>query len=210
MRTGECVCVIRRISSVVVLTLTILASPASAQKADRPEVKVGDEWLFVAYDALRPAKPSPNRVWVVTSVTPAGIEGTENGKPLMLTPDLNVLDSPRRNDSDRRLLSFPLEVGKQWSFVDDYLWKDRGAKGRGDGTVRVVGHEKLRVHAGKFETFKIEATIPFRVPPDGPVTGVTTVTYWYAPKARAIVKEETLDPHRGMYGVELVKFKLKP
>jgi hypothetical protein len=151
-----------------------------------------------------------DRIWEISSVTPTGIVGTENGEPLLLTPDLNVVESPRRKDSDRRLLSFPLEVGKHWSFTDDYVWKDRGVTGRGDGTVMVIGHEKLRVAAGEFDAFKLEAKISFRVPPDGPVTGVTAVTYWYASRARAIVKEETLDPHRGLYGVELIEFKLRP
>jgi hypothetical protein len=45
---------------------------------------------------------------VITSVTPTEIAGTENREPLMLTPDLNVLESPRHNDSNPKALSFPL------------------------------------------------------------------------------------------------------
>jgi hypothetical protein len=67
-------------------------------------VKVGDQWRFV----MTPST-NPNLAWVVRSVTPAVIEGMENGAPLLLTPDLDVLESPRRKDSDRRLLSLPLE-----------------------------------------------------------------------------------------------------
>ncbi len=209
MTTIECGSLVRRLF--LHLALAVLPASVLAQTADRPDVKVGDRWVFAVTSGTGGrSEKLYDRVWVVTSVAPTGIEGTENGQPLMLTPDLNVVDSPRRHDSDRRLLSFPLEVGKQWSFTDYYLWKDVGYNGRGDGAVIVVGQEKLRVPAGEFEVLKLEARIPFRVPPEGPVTGETTLTYWYASKARAIVKEETRDPHRGLYGFELIEFKLQP
>ena len=32
------------------------------------------------------------QAWVVTSVSPTRIEGTENGKPLALTPDLSIIE----------------------------------------------------------------------------------------------------------------------
>ena len=105
---------------IVLLALAALAGPALAQKAERPEVKAGDQWRFetringVAVKWL-------DRLWVVTSVTPLQIEGTENGKPLTLTPDLNNVESPTRTDSDLRLLDFPLEVGKRWRFSDEYV-----------------------------------------------------------------------------------------
>jgi hypothetical protein len=73
-----------RVPSLAVLALAVLASPAMAQKVDRPNVKVGDRWQFVEYYGI--AFAEPNRDWVVTSVTPSRIEGTENGEPLTLTP----------------------------------------------------------------------------------------------------------------------------
>jgi len=42
----------------------------------------------------------------------------------VLTPDLNIIESPQEKNSDDRLLSFPLEVGKQWSYVNDYVLND--------------------------------------------------------------------------------------
>jgi hypothetical protein len=50
----------------------------------------------------------------VYSISPSRIDGTANGEPLMLTLDLNVLESPRHQESNPKALSFPLEVGKQW------------------------------------------------------------------------------------------------
>lgn len=95
--------------------LALVVSSALAQKAERPDVKVGDRWQFVVYYASPSTKP--NRNWVITSVTPAGIDGTENGEALKMTPELNVLESPRSKDSNPKSLSFPLEVGKRWRYA---------------------------------------------------------------------------------------------
>ena len=63
---------------IVLLALAALAGPALAQKAERPEVKAGDQWRFetringVAVKWL-------DRLWVVTSVTPLQIERTLYG-----------------------------------------------------------------------------------------------------------------------------------
>lgn len=87
---------------------------------------------------------------MINSITSAGIEGTENGEPLMLTPELNVLESPRHKDSNPKALSFPLVVGKQWSYTSDWLFKVKGSRGSSVVDVAVVGHERVRVPAGEF------------------------------------------------------------
>jgi hypothetical protein len=84
---------------------------AATAKAERPNAKIGDRWKFTCKDTGQKSE----RLWVVVSVDPSGIKGTENGKPLALSPDLNPLMSPHRTDSNRMFLSFPLEVGKQWN-----------------------------------------------------------------------------------------------
>src|SRR5262245_8795555 len=72
--------------------LVLLSEPALAQNTERPEVKVGDRWQFVRYYSA--ASTKPNLTWEINSVTATEISGTENGEPLLITPDLNVLDSP--------------------------------------------------------------------------------------------------------------------
>ena len=84
----------------------------------------------------------PNRVWVVTSITPTGIEGTENGESLILTPELNVLESPRHKESNPKTLSFPLQVGKRWRYASDWVFKAKGAKGSVIVDVAVVANER--------------------------------------------------------------------
>ena len=209
MRTNECGSVVRRVSAALVLILVVLTSPALAQKADRPAVKVGDEWQFVEYFGFPPAKP--NQTWVVTSITPSGIEGTANGKPQLLTPDLNIVESPRLKHSDFRMLSFPLEVGKKWSCSSNAYNVLNQSPFTVEYDVTVLANERVRVPAGEFDAFKLEAKGRFGVDgPPGPGALEETRSYWYAPAARAIVKEEVRNPFRGAYTVELVAFKLQP
>jgi hypothetical protein len=192
------------------LALVVLADPAVAQKADRPIVKAGDRWQFVEYYGI----PStvPNRDWVVTSVTPSRVEGTENGEPLMLTSELNVLESPRSKNSNLKALSFPLEIGKQWRFASEWVFKVTGSKGSSIIDVEIVGYEKVNVPAGDFEAFKLESK--------GNISGVSaknsvidaevSSTYWYAPAARAIVKSVSRNPYIGTTTVDLVELRLMP
>src|SRR6266852_8020363 len=190
-----------------VLVLALLADSALAQKADRPGVEVGDQWQFVMYYGVPFTKP--NRAWVITSVTPMGIEGTENGEPLMLTPELNVLESPWHKDSNPKALSFPLEVGKRWRYASDWVFKPKGSKGSSIVDVAAIGHEKVRVPAGEFDAFELVAkgSLHGVSTINSQYAGETTTTYWYAPAARAIVKSVTHNPYLGMSTVELVEFQ---
>ena len=76
-----------------------LGGTAQAQDkgTERPNVKVGDRWVFVLRST---AGAKLEYAWVVTSVSPTGIEGTENGKPLALTSDLNIIELPQEKNSD--------------------------------------------------------------------------------------------------------------
>lgn len=190
--------------------LLAFTTPAAGQTADRPRVQAGDRWQFVMYYGL----PStiPNRTWIVDNVTATRIEGTENGEPLRLTPDMNVLDSPRQRESNPRLLDFPLEVGKRWSYRSEWLTKDSGSRGVADVAVAVAGHEKVRVPAGEFDAFRIEATSRFRGKSTvgGVVEGESDIVLWYAPAARVVVKSVARNPYRGTSTVELVEFALQP
>ena len=199
-----------RIPFFVIITLAALTGTAIAQKADRPVVKVGDRWQFVEYYGLVSA--DPNRDWVVTSVTPSQIEGMENGEPLNLTPELNVLESPRNKNSNPKALSFPLEIGKQWRFASDWVFKVTGSKGTSIVDVEVVGHEKVSVPAGDFEAFKLisKGNVRGISTKNSQIEAEVTATYWYAPAARAIVKSISRNPYIGVTTVELVKFHPQP
>ena len=203
---------LKKFAAAVALGLITLGGTAQAQDkgAERPNVKVGDRWMFVMHSPA--GEKLLERVWVVTSVSPTRIEGTENGKPLVLTPDLNPIESPREKHSDNRLLSFPLEVGKQWSEVDDYVFNDPifgTLQGRSKDSIAVVGYEKMRVPAGEFDAFKLELKGNW-VSPNNPNGGESDITYWYAPAVRAIVKKEERVTYMPTYITELVEYQLQP
>jgi len=196
-------------AALITAALVAFCGSAGAQNASRPEVRVGDRWQFSAYFTVPSAVP--NRTWEITAITSAGIEGTEDGLPLRLTHELNVVDSPRTRDSNPRLLSFPLSVGKRWRFDSDWEFKPKGSKGKYLVTVEVVSFEKVSVPAGDFEAFKLTAreALSGTSPIGTNYEGEATRTYWYAPAARAIVKSVSHNPYLGSATVELVGLELR-
>ena len=192
------------------IALISLASFARAQEAGPPDIRVGDQWHFAVYDSV----PSqvPNRVWMVKSVTPTAIEATENGLPLLLTPELNLVESPRQAESNHRMLSFPLQVGKRWRYESHWTFKPKGSRGTVAVDVEVVGRERITVPAGEFDTFKLFArgNLGGTSPTNTFYGGETTTTYWYAPAARAIVKSRHHSPYLGATNIDLVAVRRAP
>lgn len=191
--------------------LALLAPAAGAQSAQRPPVQPGDRWDFAVYYAVR--HTAPTRTWVVVSVGPDAIVGTENGAPLRLTPELNPLESPLLAQTGTELLRFPLRVGRQWKHVAHVRFKDNGSQARVETQVQVAAHETVRVAAGEFEAFRLEAKGTIHGSSyggSGQLRGETATTYWYAPAARAIVKSTNRNTYRGESTVELVAYRLRP
>jgi len=189
--------------------LALLAGPALAQKTEQPEVKVGDRWQFVRYYSVPSTKP--NLAWEINSVTATEIAATENGELLLMTPDLNVIDSPERQQSDPKALSFPLEVGKRWRYTTDWIFKPKGSRGSMVVDVEVVAHEKVAVPAGEFEAFKLvsKGRVSGTSPINSQYDAEITTTYWYAAAARAIVKSVVHNPYLGVSTVEMVAYQLR-
>jgi hypothetical protein len=190
-------------------SLLALSWSATAQTASRPDVKVGDLWRFAAYYSAPTILP--NKVWQVTAVSGVAIEGTEDGQPLRLTLDLNVVESPRVRESNPQLLSFPLTIGRGWQFESDWEFKPKGSKGKYLVDVKVLSYERVSVPAGEFDAFKLTASE--RLGGTSPIgtkyAGVATRTYWYAPAARAVVKSVSHNPYLGSATVELVSMELR-
>jgi len=201
--------VVARVCAMATLMVAMLADSALAQRADRPEIKVGDQWRFAVYYTV--PSTTPNRTWLITSVTVAGIEGTENGEPLMLTRDLNVLESPRTKESNPKLLDFPLAVGKRWRYVSDFVFKPKGSNGRIAVDVEIMAYETVTVPAGKFDAFKLTSKerLSGTSPINSQYAGEITRTYWYASAARAIIRSVSHNPYLGPTSVDLVEFQLQ-
>lgn len=186
------------------------AAGAFAQRAEAPQVRAGDRWQFSVY-YTSPSEATP-RTWTIESVSADGISAKEDGEPLHLTRELNVIDSPRGRESNPRALSFPLEVGKRWEYASDWLFKAKGSKGRIDAAVRVVAYERVTVPAGEFEAFRLESRerLSGTSPVNSQYGGEITRTYWYSPAARMLVKHVSHNPYLGPTTVELVALELRP
>jgi len=189
------------------LALLLAAPAALAQPSPRPDIRVGDQWQFAVYDSV-PTRV-PNRTWIVTAVTPTGIEATENGAPLRLTPELNVLDSPRQSETNPGLLRFPLEVGQRWNYDSQWTFKPKNSTGTIAMAVEVQARERVSVPAGEFDAFRLFAhgKLGGTSPANSVYASETTTTYWYAPAARAIVKLTHHNPYIGRTHVELVSVR---
>jgi hypothetical protein len=193
------------------LWLAVLPAAVLAQTAERPSVRPGDAWDFVVYYAQPSA--TPNRFWVVTSVGPREIVGTENGQLLRLTPDLNPLESPLLRQAGTELLRFPLRVGQQWTHAARVQFKDNGSQAKVETQVRVAAYEKVRVPAGEFDAYRLVAHGTIQGSSyggSGQLKGETRTSYWYAPAAKAIVKLTNRNTYRGESTVELVAFRVQP
>jgi hypothetical protein len=196
-----------RIASILVS----LPLAAAAQIAERPDVKPGDQWQYAVYYAVPSA--IPNRTWIVTSVGAHGIVGTEDGKPLRLTRELNPRESPLLKQTGTEMLRFPLRVGAAWKSVGHVQFQDDGSRARVENHVRVEAHERVRTAAGEFDAFRLSARGTIEgasYAGAGQLRGETRTTYWYAPAARAIVKSTNRNTYRGESTVELVAFRLQP
>ena len=195
-----------------VLVLSIAAAMAALPavglaenlSGDRPTLKVGDQWKYERRDGFNKLEFSEETT--VTSVSPENIGLSINGAPGRMTPDLKLLDGPRySSDPGYQLLSFPLEVGKKWAFNTKYAIKRNSATGRAKFDVEVKGMETIKVAAGEFQAYKLEANGYLNYDSGGGSS--PTATYWYAPKAKAIVRFSWVD-RRNDYVQDLVQLKL--
>jgi hypothetical protein len=100
----------------------------------------------------------------------------------------DVLLSPRVGAFSKlgiKDLDFPLQVGKRWEFNHQARFWDGAGISTFSWTLRVVGCEEVATLAGKFLALKIEAV-------ESALFSGTygTISRWYSPDAKNIVKVE--------------------
>jgi hypothetical protein len=180
----------------------------TAARADVPTLKVGDRWKYERNDRRTGAKEAEFTRTIAT-VTAARIEGTDNDAKLVLNPDLSAVENGSGTYSgDSRYVSFPMEVGKKWSFKYNFVNKTNAGQSRWQLDATVVGYEKVKVPAGEFDAFKIEYKGYWnndRINRNGRITQ----TSWFAPAARATVKTEYDDTYSN-WVQQLVEMQLQP
>ena len=181
---------------------------AAGEKAEAPQIKVGDRWKTEQKDKRTGNKES-DTTRTVTAVSANIIEGAENDGAFKMTVELNLLESSTTViTGDAKFLSFPIEVGKKWNFKYNYASKINQGKGRSQLEAEVVAYEKVTVPAGSFDAFKIEAK-GFWNNDAARSNGRSKSVYWYAPAARAVVRTEYEDGYNNWVR-ELIELNLQP
>lgn len=178
-----------------------IKSPVAATFADfapvaRPMLSVGDRWKQeTRFKNTRALKESLDIV--VSAVLPERIKLTINGSQGAMTPELGLLDGPSMHyDEGLQLLSFPLGMGKTWSFQTSWQHKGSGATGLLQLDITVKGMERIKragAAGGEIDAIRLEGQGLLHVRTPIRLIRRVNMSYWYAPSLRSIVRAEWND-----------------
>jgi hypothetical protein len=163
-------------------------------KIEAPVWNVGDKWVFNSGITMEVIKADENG-YVVRY---PGETRIFERKTLNRIYMLRGKKQERYREAERRLLNFPLTIGKEWK--DRYLatlkWEDgfSGSLTGGGGETlifenyKALGWEEVEVEAGKLRALKME----YKREWDSPATGRKEgkVWYWYSPEVKYLIKAQ--------------------
>lgn len=197
----------------------VLSLQSHAQEAVRPAQKVGNKWVIERFDLWKQEVTSTreNRL-VEISDSLMKIESKDASSGNVLTgvvdPDGNVLEFGNRKFDPRLMLySFPLSVGKTWTFATGSLNPSPAGRVVDKRSCEVLAYEDVTTKAGTFKAYKIKCDGTYEFRGEQVWGGEIFSTRWYSPDARYFVKHEykTTGP-RGVweqYIDQLVSFELQ-
>ena len=171
---------------------------AWAQQAEMPApamFKVGDTWEWRQVDTRTKLEEGKRTRTVVDD---EGVLKFSTG-----TGSLQISAAFIGNPSSKPWRVWPLEVGKKWTYEEDWSRPD-GVTGNTQQDVTVVAYESVTVPAGTFMAFRIEHKGWYRNSRGR--SGKQDDTFWYAPDAYADVRHVRDDGHNA-YMRELVAFR---
>ncbi len=174
----------------------------------RPDLKVGDRWVWSAHEVGRNASDDTTVIErVVTSVSGNHAELRQvalhpvtrrpTGTPQTRTVKRSVwhLEPGTRSRGDIEALVFPLTVGKTWEYEYWLGGRERDIVTTYRYQARVDGIETVRTPAGRFQTLRVthEGRWSRPVMEQGRAVeraGDVRTTYWYAPAVGTWVRLE--------------------
>ena len=184
------------------LVLFLAPAVCAQEKIEAPVWNVGDKWVF---DREGPMEVTGRDARYYSVQFSGGIFSKDaSGIALFERSTLNVnymLESDQRKEYRgfrKKILNFPLTLGKQWK---DLYQRDEYGSGRTGitasmvaveyrETFRVLGWEEVEVRAGKFEAIKLEykIEISMRATMGWIPRGESKAWYWYSPEVKNFVK----------------------
>ncbi len=152
----------------LMLFVLLVAAPCVAQslsRAGRPEVKVGEKWVYQDRDLRTGEKRDTSFLVTVVDADKIVTEtGLSTSGAWIFTRDWNLLEKRTGEMVAASTkpywpsFQFPLEVGKAWekAFENEVTTKAGKRNAKWHWRALVVAAEVLTVPAGKFATLKIE------------------------------------------------------
>lgn len=200
----------RSIVFVLPIALAVCASALPGAKAaefgaraELPDVKVGDKYTETCTEGRR----TYDRQTVITSVDQSSIKFTRDGELLENDREGNSVRDEDFLHTGSRKISFPLEVGKTWTWDVRWQFLHGPSHGSGKGKATVVAYEKVRVPTGEFDAFKVRWTVDWQAVGK---SGQDIGTYWYAPATRTLAKSTARMAPYPEQVCELKEFQLQP
>ncbi|MGH8724906.1 MAG: hypothetical protein ACREU1_08610 [Burkholderiales bacterium] len=177
------------------LALPVLCAAQADTPVARPEVKVGDRWIYHHWDQLgqKLVKSYELRVsFVDRNVIHTVVKRQDQEESdAMWTADWNATQSVLGEgvvNPHTGFFRFPLQAGDRYKSSFEIAFPQRGSfRQRRDYTIKVVGWEEVTVAAGRFRALKLEAGGSWQRL-DAPGGGRLLSTFWYAPEAKRWVK----------------------
>ena len=174
----------RSLWPVAMLTAGFVALEAAAQPtADKPELKVGDQWEFNRNIKIVPGEEK-SEPWSrrVVEIQPDGrTQVVLDKETVTLDAMLNRID-PRGPEYSVTTYKFPMKVGSEWSYS---ARAGEGGMLERRGSYKVVAYEPVTVPAGTFDCFRVEGEWENS---SRSYTGKAREQYWYCPAIKFIAK----------------------
>jgi len=176
-----------------------VTTPAGAQVADRPQIKVGDSWEYSFHDTKN------SRTGCTYSLTVTGVTDDKITVDMQNPQrcNLGALAESMVYDKDFNLMyagltpyrtnAFPLQIGKQWNQKFD-LNTEANTLLHNDVTAKVIAIEKVTVPAGTFDAYKVVVERKYA---SQYTSGTITETRWYAPQAKSYIRRTSVDTASG-------------
>ena len=188
----------------ILLSFLVLFIPAivyGQDKVEAPVWNVGDKWILGASVTIM-VENADESTYTVKYSTPGGESVLVYEKSSLNR--LYSIEKDRRipyQGRNRRLLNFPLEIGKSWKDKYDTYFE----------TFTALGWEEIEVPAGKYKALKLEYKQGKGEERAGRTSKEGKAWYWYSPDVKYMVKcqYERSEYWDAFYDWELTSFELK-
>jgi hypothetical protein len=187
----------------------------------RPDVKVGDRWIYqrMDYDTGKPrGKYRMEVVFAERGVIQ--VVSTQRGKEgevdMTYTSEWNAVTTLGRVFNPHTgWLKFPLRIGDTYNAAFEVIVPKKDANSRHERQMKVIGWEEVVVPAGKFRALKVVSEGHYQRLDNTFISGTSRNVIWYVPEVKRWAKITLENRPTGRGGVgeytgeELIGYKLQ-